>query len=88
MSNESLEKGLPLHLNADWWIFLDFQPIREMHNDASRHICMAKSILMVLNLIRRNDDRHIPFLNHTWKNSCRVHKLGVKENKRLFNSTK
>ena len=88
VSNESLEKGLPLHLNADWWIFLDFQAICEMHNDASRHICMAKSILIVLNLIRRNDDRHIPFLNHTWKNSCRVHNLGVKENKRLFNSIK
>ena len=51
MSNESLEKGLPLHLNAVWWIFWDFQTICEMHNDASQHIYVAKSVLVAVNAI-------------------------------------
>ena len=53
MSNESLEKGLPLHLNADWWIFFDFQAVCEIHNDASQHICVIKSALVAVNVIRR-----------------------------------
>ena len=51
MSNESLEKGLPLHRNAVWWIFLDFQVICKMHNDASRHIYVSKSVLVAVNVI-------------------------------------